>query len=234
MTAAPPRLPSREILDGGGLAPEEIERSLADIRTVNRFAGGYRAAAAALLADLIRVPRKHQTLLDVGCGLADVSLRLARRAARRGVRVEVTGTDLQVAHLTIARGRPAAVAALRTAAADARRLPFRAGSFDWVMSSLFFHHFGPEDNAAILAEMWRTARAGIAIVDLRRSRLSLRAVAMLGPLVFRSRISVADGRASVEQAYTAEEVARIARAAALPRFSVRNVWPARLILTAKR
>jgi ubiquinone/menaquinone biosynthesis C-methylase UbiE len=232
--AALSRIPTREILDGGGLSLEETERSLADIRRVNRYAGGYRAAAAALLAEIAAVPSGRGTLLDVGCGLGDVPRRLASLAARRGGDIRVTGVDFQLAHLRIAAEIAPAARAFRTAAADARFLPFRPSSFDWVMSSLFFHHFGPEENAAILAEMWRVARAGIAVVDLRRSRISRRAVALLGPIVFRSRVSVADGRASVEQAYKREEIARIARAAGLPRFSVRNIWPGRLALTARR
>jgi hypothetical protein len=104
---------------------------------------------------------------------------------------------------------------------------------DWVFSSLFLHHLSPEENVRVLREMARVARRGLFILDLRRHRIARWLVGALGPIFFRSAVSVADGCASVEQAYTIEEVARIARAAGLARFQVRKVSPFRLEVSAR-
>ena len=218
------------MLDEAGLPTEEVERSLADIRWINRFWGGHRVARSAVLGAIVSAGRP-QTLLDLGSGSTDVPTDLARRAARRGVRLEVFSLDVQVAHLATARGiygknAPALVAG------DAKRTPFPDASFDWVISAQFFHHFSPEENVGILREMARLARRGLFVLDLRRHAVARLAVIGLGPFLFRSGITRVDARMSVEQAYTPAEVGEIARRAGLSGIAVRAAPPFRLVLSA--
>ena len=228
----PARRPQRELLDGAGVPMEEVERSLADIRWVNRFWGGHRVARSAVLGAIVAAGRP-QSLLDLGSGSTDVPIVLARKAARRGVRLSVFSLDVQVAHLATAR-RLYGAATPGLVAGDARRTPFPDGSFDWVISAQFFHHFSPEENVGILREMARVARLGLFVLDLRRHSIARLAVMGLGPVVFRSGVTVADARMSVEQAYTPGEVGDIARRAGLSGFDVRAAPPFRLVLSARR
>jgi ubiquinone/menaquinone biosynthesis C-methylase UbiE len=232
----PRRRPRLEILDRGDLPPEEVEKSLADIRFVNRFWGGARAASSAADRLFWSAERSHGSVLDLGTGTADVLREVARRAGRFGVSVRMIALDRQLAHLLGARraaraaGPPGHPVLL---GGDARRLPLADRSVDWVFSSLFLHHFSPEENADVLREMARVARRGFFVIDLRRHRLARWFVGILGPLFFRSRVSVLDGCASVEQAYTVEEVEEIARIAGLAQFQVRRVPPFRLELSVR-
>jgi ubiquinone/menaquinone biosynthesis C-methylase UbiE len=223
------RAPRPEILDGGRLPASEVEKSLDDIRRANRFLGGYRAAGAMLPA-LAAGGRGPVSILDFGSGLGDVPRRLAALASRRGIEVRITMADVQVAHLAASRRRLGALPP--AVAADVRRTPIADGAFDWAVSTLLLHHFSPEDNVRILREMARVARRGVLAVDLARHRLALWAVGGLGPLLFRSRVSVIDGRISVAQAYTAGEIQDIASRAGLRRPTVSPVWPFRLFLRA--
>ena len=56
---------------------------------------------------------------------------------------------------------------------------------------------------------------------------------LFGPLVFRSRLSVTDGRISIEQAYTAREAAAVARRAGLRGVQARSTRPFRFVLGAR-
>jgi ubiquinone/menaquinone biosynthesis C-methylase UbiE len=228
----PKRRPQVELLDRGDLPPEEVEKSLGDIRFVNRCWGGIRAAEAAALRMLESDGSKRATLLDLGSGTADVSLAVARRAHRRGISVRVVALDVQLAHLCEAR-RVSGSRAPGLVAADAISLPVADRSFDWAFSSLFLHHLSPEENVRVLREMARVARRGLFVVDLRRHRVARWFVGILGPIFFRSPVSVADGCASVEQAYTIDEVAEMARGAGLAGFQIRRVPPFRLALSAR-
>lgn len=228
----PVRRPQREMLDDAVLPIDEIERSLADIRWVNRFWGGHRVARSAVLRAVLSGERA-QSLLDFGSGSTDIPVVLARGAARRGIRLSVFSLDLQIAHLATAR-RLFGGAAPGLVAADARRAPFPDQSFDWVISAQFFHHFSPDENVGILREMARLARRGIFVLDLRRHAVARLAVMGLGPVLFRSGVTVSDARTSVEQAYTPAEVGEIARRAGLGRFDVRPAPPFRLVLSAFR
>lgn len=228
----PERRPQVELLDRGDLPQEEIEKSLADIRFVNRRWGGLRTAQTAALRMLEPEDSRRTTLLDLGSGTADVSLAVVRQARRRGISVRVVALDVRLAHLCAAR-RVSGSRTPELIAADATSLPIADRSVDWVFSSLFLHHLSPEENIHVLREMARVARRGLFVVDLRRHRVARWIVGILGPIFFRSDVSVADACTSVEQAYTIDEVAEMARSAGLAPFEIRRVSPFRLVLSAR-
>ena len=225
----PPRRPSREGLDDPSLPDTEMRRSLEDLRLVNAHWGGARAFERHLSSRLRALPDRTVRILDVGAGSGEVASRLQRRLRGRGLAVTAVALDLQWRHLragrTIAKPPPLSVAG------DAFRLPFADGGFDLAISTLFFHHFSPEENRAVLLEMSRVARHGIALLDLRRHRVPALFVSLAGRLLFRATVSVQDGVASVRQAYTLEEALRVAQGA-VPRARARRIFPFRWLVTA--
>jgi SAM-dependent methyltransferase len=88
-------------------------------------------------------------LLDVGCGMAFDTARLA--APERAV----VGVDYELRALVDASGGEA-VRAVRLVAGDAARLGFGTSTFDWVCSSHVAEHF--DDPAPHLAELARVVR----------------------------------------------------------------------------
>ena len=226
----PTRRPAHERLDDPSLPWEEMARSLGDIALVNRRWGGSRAFARHVGARLRAAGLSRARILDVGAGSGDVVRRLSRRLRREGVAATAVATDLQWRHL--AAGRRIVGERLPAAAADGFALPFRNGAFDWTIATLLFHHFSPDANVLLLRELARVSRHGFALLDLRRHLLPLLFVRMAGPLVFRSRVAVEDGAASVRQAYTPDEAQRIA-AAAVPGTRVRKLFPFRLLISGE-
>ena len=73
---------------------------------------------------------------------------------------------------------------------------FRDGAFAWSFSTLSFHHFDAAGNRRVIAEMRRVARAGAAIVDLRRSPLLAPLLRVLQPLLGASAVTRHDGQVS--------------------------------------
>ena len=224
----PVRRPRQELLDGGDLTPLEVVESLADIRWVNRRLGGYRAAARGILPFLLAEKKTSFRLLDLGSGSADVPAHLTREAAAAGIRLRTVSVDLQILHLSTARRTNGS--GPRLVAADVFSLPFPDASFDWVLSTLFFHHFSPAQNVGILREMARLGRRGLFVVDLERHRVPLTIVRFFASVFFRSRASMRDGLTSIEQAYTRSEMEEIARRSGLSRFEARRLPPFRLFL----
>lgn len=200
----PDRRPADELLDGDVPAPE-AEASLSDIEWVHRNLGGRILLARRLLPLLSALAgsRGSLSLLDLGCGSGHVGRDLLSAFARRGGSLRAFGLDLKLAHARLSpRGR--------AAAADALALPVADRSVDVVFSTLFLHHFSPAEIATLLAEAERVARRAVVAFDLTRHRIPLALISVVGPLAFRSRISTLDGQASVRQAYTREEIARLA------------------------
>ncbi|MDL2718841.1 MAG: methyltransferase domain-containing protein [Acidobacteriota bacterium] len=222
----PERRPDAELLDGGGVSPSEAEESLADIEWVHRRLGGRALVRRRLLPLLASLPPRQGALsvLDLGCGSGHVGRDLLAAAAESDLRLRVLGLDRKTSHARLAvRGT--------AVAADALRLPFPDRSVDVVLSTLFLHHFAPAELAALLAESRRVAAAAVVALDLSRHRLALAAIAVIGPLAFRSRLSTLDGMTSVRQAYTPGEIAAIsgtalpgARLTRISRFVWELVW----------
>lgn len=202
---------SVEALDAG-VPLGEAERSLRDIERVHRRFGGRQAIRRGIAPALRALGAPRITLLDVGCGNGHAGDDLSEFLSRQGLRLDPVGLDRQLAHAGLG-GRS------RTVAGDALRLPFPDRSVDVVFSALFLHHFSEEEVAALLTESARVARRLVAHFDIGRNRTALALVSALGPLVFESRVSLSDGKASVRQAFTLAEAAALARSA-LPGASV--------------
>lgn len=97
------------------------------------------------------------TVLDVGCGSAEIALGLAERGARP-VCLDLTA---RAAARARRRGLPACQA-------NALALPFRAGTFDHAVSIGVLHH--TPDTPAGLSEIVRVTRPGGRIVVLLYAR----------------------------------------------------------------
>jgi len=224
----PARRPSRELLDDPGLPAEEMRRSLADIDFVHRRWGASRALVRYLAARLRPLGRPAR-ILDVGAGSGSVAARLRSSLSRSGAPPKVVALDLQWRHLAAGRGlcggsQPPAVGA------DAFRLPFPDGAFDFAVSTFFLHHFSPDENRRLLRELARVARRGFAVLDLRRHVVPELALAAAARFFFRSHVSIRDGVASVRQAYTVAEARELALAVSPAGRAVR-VFPFGLLVT---
>jgi ubiquinone/menaquinone biosynthesis C-methylase UbiE len=212
------RATDRELLDEG-VPEEETLRSLADLRFVNRWLGNRGA--------LLRAVRPHlppgARLLDVGCGSGDVPAFL--RARVPGV-ASAVGLDVKALHL---RRVPPSV---RPVVGDVRRLPFADRSFDVVTASLFLHHFDAHELPGLLAGLHRLARRAVVVDDLQRALVPWLFGRFAFPVLFRSRVSVADGLLSIRRGFRPRELHAAFAAAGIENVSVRRSFPYRLLAVA--
>lgn len=208
-----------ELLDSQ-VPDDEVIRSLADIRFVNLYLGGWRSLSRAVLPllDGIECP----LLLDVGSGSADLPDLLKRE--RPGLRV--VGLDRKLPHLRTAAQDVARVAA------DVRALPFAPGAFDVVTASLFLHHFDSDDAALVLRDLFAVARRALVVNDLRRARVPYYFGRLAFPLLFRSPVSINDGLVSIQRGFTRSELREIFVRAGIAGASVRQEFPYRLVAVA--
>ena len=206
-----------ELLDDA--EPNEARGNLADLVRINRYFGGHSTIRRML--ERVVTPEEPFTLLDIGAASGDAAQMIVRSYPK----AQVTSLDKHAVNL-----EAAPVPKLQ---ADAFRLPFAPGSFDFVMSSLFLHHFSDEDVTALLRSFRSIARRGVLIADLERHVLPLIFLTLSKPLFGWGRITVHDGLRSVRAAFRASELKKLAEAAGIDSPSVEVHRPAfRLTLLA--
>lgn len=112
-----------------------------------------------ILKTLVDHPMERFTLLDVGAGSGDMGQCVRAHYPR----VRVASLDRRCFHLSRAGGP--------RVAADAFQLPFRHGTFDFVLCSSLLHH-SPDSRATELISALRPfARRSLIILDLERRLL---------------------------------------------------------------
>ena len=206
----PDRVDTPELLDEHDAPPSDVDRSLRDLRRINRYLGG-----RIIFLRMVRRFGSVDSILDVGAGSGD------NLEALRGVTLRVA-LDFKIEHVRSAK-------ALRVVG-DAMRLPFRPASFDVVASAHFLHHFSPEENATFLREALRVARKGVAVNDTRRHYVPLLFVQLISALRLVGRITRFDAPASVRRGYTVPEARSVAARVAATRARVERVFPWRLAI----
>src|ERR1043165_8863774 len=139
-----------EILDTDSAPSPDVQRTLADLRFINRWFGGISTTRWLLSRVFDRSPRPSFTLLDVGAGSGDVSTKAAHQL-RPVAQVDVTLLDRMPAHLPTN-------GVARKVSGDALALPFRDGSFDLVTCSLLIPHLDADEIVRFINEALRVAR----------------------------------------------------------------------------
>lgn len=202
--ARPDKNPLPELMDQEALPLADTHRALNDLDRAHHWLVGCHSLKRALLPRM-RTEPVQQTALDLGTGSGQVANAVVDCARRYGITLRIVGLDRKLSHLVY--GRRQAIPQLRVVA-DARALPFGNQKVDWCISNLFFHHFTHDHNHRILTEMQRVAKGGALIVDLRQSWFARRLIGPMLRLLGAARVALHDGRTSVANAWSLEEVSQ--------------------------
>jgi SAM-dependent methyltransferase len=221
-----------EHLDKGDYAPEEYEECLVELRRVNKWLGDARALRVSLVPEIERAGLREFSLLDVGAGSGEL-LRVAAREARvRGWRARLVGLELNARSARAILEESRDFAEIGAVGGDAFHLPFADDAFDYVICSLFTHHFRDEGVVEILREFKRVARRRLFVIDLHRHAVAYLLYTTVGRLFLHNRLIREDGALSIRRSFRAAELRRLAERAQLARIEVRRRFPFRLVLSA--
>jgi SAM-dependent methyltransferase len=209
------RVISRELLDDDRGDPGDLQTSLDDLWRINRWLGGISGSMRLFGRFFARAGLHPIRILDVGTGDGRAACYVAEKLQRRCPNVRTVILDRRLSHLRNGRVRRLGT----PVAADALTLPFPPGSFEVVTCNLFLHHFSGKAARALLGSLLAVASEAVLINDLERKRLAYWLIGHL-PWIARSPITRLDGRASVRQAYSKDELLALAREAGAAEFEV--------------
>ncbi len=223
-----------ERIDTGDYTAREYDDFLRDIRHINRFVGDTSALKNTLLREIEKEKIKDFSILDVGAGSGEL-LRVAAEFARKsGRKTALTGLELNARSAKAILEESQTFAEISAVRGDALNLPFNDDSFDYVICSLFTHHFADENVIKILKEMMRVARRKIYVIDLHRHRAAYFLYTKILSLVIRSSLVREDGALSILRSFKPEELKILAQNAGLKNVNVERRLPFRIVLEAEK
>jgi len=217
-----------ELMDRPDASPAELEAALQSLRGLNRYFGSYRIVSHFLQRWMRRGERLR--VLDLATGSADIPRFVADHARGIGAEVRIVGVDFQPPTVEAARRLSADYSEITCVCADV--LTFKSEEpFDIVICSLALHHFSESDAVRLLQRCRELSRAYVLVSDLRRGFLASIGVRLLTGLIFRDRMTRADGRLSAARSFSLEELRDLARRAgwnnfgsAKFRFARQAIW----------
>lgn len=213
------RLIKPELLDHA--SPDEARPNLAELVRINRDFGGHSTIRKAL-AKVVPSGEKF-TLLDIGAASGDTA-RLLRRLYPRA---SVVSLDNSLVNLEAAP--PSKLIA------DAFALPFLPQSFDYVLCSLFLHHFSDEQVVGLLRNFYNVAQRALLVCDLERHVVSYYFLPLTKWFFGWQRITLHDGPTSVRAGFRSNELLDLSKKAGLREARVSVHRPAfRLSLIARK
>ena len=163
------------------------------------------------------------TLLDIGCASGDV----ARTIPQWYPKAQVTSLDHNQVNIDSAPA-PKLVA-------DAFQLPFQPQSFDFVLCSLFLHHFTDGQATSLLTAFYEIARKALVVCDLERHLIPYIFLPATRLLFGWDPVTVHDGTRSVRAGFRYGELLALAQKAGIPDPEVVVHRPAfRLALVARK
>ncbi len=138
---------------------------------MNRLLGG----ANAVLAHLKQFSKEWpgQTLiriLDIGAGGCDIPHAIIQWARKNEHRIEITCLDISEQALAFSKKQNRDFPEIKLVHADVFNLPFEIKTFDYVISSMFFHHLTDDEIVQVLKVSGLMAKRGIIINDLLRRK----------------------------------------------------------------
>jgi hypothetical protein len=193
------RLIKPELLDHA--SPEEAQPNLADLIRINQKFGGH----SVILKTLKRVvePEDAFSLLDIGAASGDTARIIgAIFPLSRVVSLDRNAVNLRSAPQPKLLG-------------DAFRLPFAAHSFDYVLCSLFLHHFEDEHVVELLRTFHSVARRALLVCDLERHIFPYLFLPATKLLFHWQAITLHDGPISVRASFKKPELQELAARAGL-------------------
>lgn len=217
-----------ELMDDPALDLATYSAVLHDLARVNTVTLARRPTLGFLGRAL--GPAKSLRLLDVGFGDGDMLRTIAGWAARRGVKAELVGIDLNPRSATVARAATPAAMMIDWRTGDYGDLAHEP--WDFIVSSLVAHHMSPAQLAAFLRFMAAHARRGWFINDLHRHGFAYLGFPLLAWLMRWHPIVRHDGRLSVARSYRAAEWRPLLTEAGITRARVFRAFPFRLCVEA--
>ena len=211
----------------------ELERDLANIRSLNRWFGSYRQVQHFLSRWL--KPNGKARIMDVATGSGDIPRLIVDFARRHDISVSIDAIDQQSSTIEIAQRLSTDYPEIEFFCAnlfewnpvanpklDCLKQSDLSQPYDIVFCSLALHHFSDDDAIRVLLKCRELSREHVLVADLRRSRWLSFGVYLLTAAIYRNAMTKTDARLSAARAFSFNEMHELGERAGWENFGHRK------------
>ena len=219
-------------MDDPDLDPVQHQRALQGLTRIHSITNSAAQLWKIIKVRLIASGKTEASLLDVGCGDGYMLRKFYAFAERDGFTLQLYGCDFSKKAISfaedLAKQANATIKFLEADVTEQGPLPVQA---DFVICSLFLHHFTEDQVVEILQKLDQTAKQFVLVHDLRRTRLGY-AICWVGVhALTTSRVVRTDGLLSVRAAFSVVEIQDILHTAGIESTNLTTGWPQRFTVT---
>ncbi len=219
-----------ERLDTGEYTADEFDVCLSELRFINRWIGDTYALKATLLREINRENLQAFSVLDVGAGSGELLREIAKFGRKTNRRTQLFGLEYNERSAESINSESKEFVEISAVRGTGFSLPFADNSFDYLVCSLFTHHFNDENVVKLLSEMKRVSARGIFVIDLHRHAIAYGLYKTFCVAFRISNLVREDGSLSVLRGFKPNELKELGTKANLENIEVTRHSPFRLVL----
>jgi 2-polyprenyl-3-methyl-5-hydroxy-6-metoxy-1,4-benzoquinol methylase len=214
-----------EIMDDLESHDDVVFQTLSELDFINRWLGGNAITLESLEKLWKSVPKEQPVYIaDLGCGSGEMLRLISQKAHRQNRNVVLKGIDANPHIVGYAQSHSRVFNAIQFEALNIFSEEFNTQKFDFIIATLFLHHFSDDELINLFISLKKQARIGIIVNDLHRHPLAYYSIKWLTSLFSKSSMVKYDAPLSVLRAFRRKELALILEKAGIKNYELRWRW----------
>jgi 2-polyprenyl-3-methyl-5-hydroxy-6-metoxy-1,4-benzoquinol methylase len=214
-----------EIMDDLACEGEVVFQTLRELDVINQWLGGNQVTINALKNSWKSIP-KHQTITiaDLGCGSGAMLRIISRLAEKEDRNVRLVGFDANPHIIEYARAHSKNIPSISFETTNVFLREFQHQQFDFVLATLFMHHFSEQELITLITSLKKQTRSAIIINDIHRHAIAYYSIKTLTQLFSRSAMVKFDAPLSVLRAFKRTEWNTVLEKARIHNYHLKWKW----------
>ena len=222
-----------ETMDDLAFGGEEMNVTLEELQTINKWLGGNSVTFTGLNS-LVSDCETPLSIADIGCGRGDKLKLMVQWSQARGFKTHFTGIDANPFIIDFARKNTDAYPEITYHCLNIFSDDFQKQKFDIICCTLFTHHFNNKELVTLLKRLQKQTKFGIVINDLHRHWLAYYSIKFITALFSNSNMIKNDAPISVLRSFTRNDWLEILSQAGIQNYSLSWKWAFRWQLIIKK
>ncbi|MEX2512531.1 MAG: methyltransferase domain-containing protein [Cyclobacteriaceae bacterium] len=215
----------KEWMDDLQCGGKELDQTLRELKTINRWLGGNSVTTNGLNRLLKQQNQWPVTVADLGCGGGDMIAHMMQWATEKQYSINFIGIDANPNIIALAREKfNAHKNQVKFTVGDVFEENLFPEPVDISTCTLFTHHFSDQELVLIINNLNNNAKLGLVINDLHRHPLAYHSIKLLTGWFSRSSMVKNDAPLSVLRAFNKKDWQIILKRCGINKFEISWHW----------